>query len=77
MKDVSPQIVLSLGIAQLLLVRAFAVGWQRLWTYGAVLVVEDHPAVCNILFWAGVPVLAALFAMFMLQDRDRLLSIGR
>lgn len=89
-KDASPQIMVGLGIAQLLLVLAFAVGWQRLWTYGAVLAMHGVTTVvswwtiipplgpsANILFWAGVPVLAAMFALLMLRDRDRLLSIGR
>lgn len=90
MKGVSSQIVLGLGIAQLLLVVAFAAGWQRFWTYGAVLIMHGVTTVvsvwklippfgpsANILFWAGVPVLAGLFALFVLRDRDRMLSIDR
>ncbi len=89
MKDASPTLVLGLGIAQLLLVLAFTVGWQRFWTYGAVLVMHGITVAvswfkiippfgpsANLLFWAGVPVLAAIFALFMLRDRDRLLSAG-
>lgn len=90
LKDASPQIVLGLGVAQLLLVLAFAAGWQRFWTYGAVMVMHAVTVVvswwkilppfgpsANILFWAGVPVLAAMFALFALRDRDHLLTIGR
>ena len=90
MKGVSSQIVLGLGIAQLLLVVAFTAGWQRFWTYGAALVMHGVTTIvsvwklippfgpsANILFWAGVPVLAGLFALFVLRDRDRILSIDR
>lgn len=81
-------IILAIGLAQLLLVIAFAVGaWPTL-TYGAVTVMHavstvaswprylDPLARPNILFWAAVPVLAALIALFVLRNRDRLLTIG-
>lgn len=90
LKGVSYQVVLGLGIAQLLLVVAFAAGWQRFRTYGAVLVMHGVTTIvsvwklippfgpsANILFWAGVPVLAGVFALFVLRDRDRMLSIDR
>lgn len=90
MKDASPQIVTGLGIAQLLLVLAFAAGWQRLWTYSIVLimhavttVVSLHKIIppfgpsANILFWAGIPVLAAMFALVLLHDRDRMLAVSK
>jgi hypothetical protein len=32
----------------------------------------DRP---QLLFWAAVPVLAAMIALFVLRDRDRLLSV--
>lgn len=89
LKDASPQIVLGLGIAQLVLVLAFAVGLLRFWTYGAVMVmhavtvavswwkiVPPFGPAANILFWAGIPVLAAMIALFLLRDRDRILSVG-
>lgn len=31
----------------------------------------------SMTFWAAVPVLATIFALFLMRDRDRLLSIGR
>jgi len=90
MKDVSSQIVLWLGIAQLVLVLAFAAGWQRLWTYGIVFVMHAATTVVSIhkiippfgpsakiLFWAGIPVLAAMFALLLLHDRDRMLALSR
>jgi hypothetical protein len=30
----------------------------------------------QLLFWAGVPVLAAMLSLFLLRDRDRLLTIS-
>lgn len=89
LKDASPQIVLGLGVAQLILVLAFAAGVLRFWTYGAVLVmhaitvgvsswkiIPPFGPAANILFWAGIPVLAAMLALFLLRDRDRMLSVG-
>jgi hypothetical protein len=79
----------AIGIVQMVVIAAFAVGFARFWTYGAVLVMHtastassyaqllnpwggDRP---QLLFWAAVPVLAAMIALFVLRDRDRLLSV--
>jgi putative oxidoreductase len=84
----STQILLALGIAQAAVVLAFAAGFARFWTYGAVLLMHavstasTYQGLLNpwgpgvqILFWAAVPVLAAMIALFLLRDRDRLLSV--
>jgi putative oxidoreductase len=68
---------------------AFAVGFARFWSYGAILLMHMASTASTysqllspwdgerpqLLFWAAVPVLAAMIALFILRDRDRLLSI--
>ena len=63
-------------------VLAFMGGLFRRWTYGALLVMHavsvtlssarliDPFTGPNQLFWAGVPVLALLFALYLLRDQD-------
>ena len=86
--ELSPAIVLGLGIAQLLLVLTFAAGALKTWTYGAIVLMNlsslvvasprliDPYKVPNALFWASLPVLAASIALFLLRDRDKTLSAG-
>jgi hypothetical protein len=84
----SPQVLAALGVVQTLIVLAFAAGFARLWTYGAVLLMHlvstasTYARLINpwgpgaqLLFWAAIPVLAAMIALFLLRDQDRLLSI--
>ena len=75
------------GIAQLIVVLAFAAGLFRFWTYGTLLLMHGVSTLStyerlanpyespNALFWAAVPVLAAVFALFLLRKQDRLLSL--
>jgi hypothetical protein len=84
----SPEILTGLGVVQTLIVLAFAAGVARLWTYGAVLLMHLISTLstfgrlinpwgpgAQLLFWAAIPVLAAMIALFLLREQDRLLSI--
>jgi putative oxidoreductase len=85
----SPAVLKSIGFAQMAIIVAFAAGFARFWTYGAVLFMHaastasTYAQLLNpwagegpqLLFWAAVPVLAAMTALFVLRDRDRLLSV--
>ena len=85
--ELSSTVVLGLGLAQLLLVLAFAAGALKTWTYGAIVLMNlsslivsfprlmDPYKVPNALFWASLPVLAASVALFLLRDRDTTLSV--
>jgi len=88
LSDWSPPVLKVLGLVQIGIIAAFAAGFARLWTYGAVLLMHTastastYPHLVKpwaegsqLLFWAAVPVLAALVALFLLRDRDRLLSV--
>lgn len=82
----SAAVITAIGVAQLALVLAFAAGAFRTWTYGAVVVMHavstlaswtkymDPWARPNILFWAALPVLGALIALFILRKRDTLFA---
>ncbi len=79
----------AIGFAQIAVVAAFAAGLARILSYGAILLMHTASTASTysqllspwggerpqLLFWAAVPVLAAMIALFVLRDRDRLLSI--
>lgn len=87
--SISPSIVIAIGVAQTVVVLAFMAGLLKTWTYGAVLAMhtvsvvstwkqlltpysEESPA---ILFWAAVPLLAALVLLWLARDEDRWLTL--
>lgn len=82
-------LVFAMGVAQLLLVLAFATGFARTFTYGAILLLHAVSTLAtwreylapyesiNILFFAAWPMLAACFALFLLRDQDRLWVLGK
>ena len=81
-------VIVTLGVVQTLVVLAFAAGALRTWTYGALLAMHavstastlgrliDPYEGLNHLFWAAVPTLAALLALFLLRRYDTLLSLS-
>lgn len=87
--ELSQQPFLVIGLVQIAIILAFAVGFARFWSYGAVLVMHAVSTASTftqlaspweagprgLLFWAAVPALGAIIALFVLRDRDRLLSI--
>jgi putative oxidoreductase len=87
--ELSAQPIIGIGAVQIAVIVAFAAGFARFWTYGAVLLMHAVSTASTyaqladpwaagprgLLFWAAVPVLAAVIALFVLRDRDRLLSI--
>lgn len=88
LQDASHALLVTAGLAQVAVILAFAAGWLRAWSYGAVLLMHlvstastlPHLLMpwaqgSQLLFWAAVPVLAAMLALFVLRDLDRLFSI--
>lgn len=81
--------IFAFGLVQLVLVLAFAAGLFKTFTYAAVTLMHavstfssykiylEPLARPNILFWAAIPVLAAMIALFILRHRDRLWTVGR
>lgn len=80
--------VIGIGLVQTALVLAFACGLWKTWTYGIVLLMHavstlstiaqlaDPYEGINHLFWAAVPVLGALVALFLLRESDAWLTVG-
>ena len=78
----------AIGILQTLIVLAFMAGLFKIWTYGAILGIHAVSTLStykellnpyeppNHLFWAAVPVLAAITALFLLRKEDSLLTIS-
>ena len=90
LKDISPQILAGVGFVQVLILLAFAAGAFKPWTYGAVFLMHGTSTIAgwsrmippygpqaSMTFWAAVPVLAAILALILLRDRDRMLAVGR
>jgi len=88
MMSVSGDIVLAAGIGQAVVVLAFIAGAFKTISYGALLLmhavstlstwkhlIAPYAPDTSILFWAAVPVVFALVALFLLRDRDRLLAV--
>jgi len=85
--DLSPAIIYSIGIAELLLLIGFVTGFAPRVTYGLVLLLHAistfssfrqylHPFEGpNILFFAAWPMLGACFALYYLRDHDTLWSV--
>lgn len=80
-------LVYGLGVVQLIIVIGFVVGFQKTWTYGAVLLMHGASTLIsfpryldpftspNLLFFAAWPMLAACFGLFYLRDLDTLWTI--
>lgn len=84
---IGTEILLVVGLAQLAIEIAFVLGLWKFWTYGFVMITHAVSTLSswkqyldpfnNMLFLAAIPMLAACVALFLLRDRDRMLSLGR
>jgi len=84
---ISNPIAVGIGIIQTLIVVIFMMGLLKTFSYGTVLgmhlvsVISTYQqlfnpyAPGNQLFWAAVPTLAAIIALFLLRDEDQLLTL--
>jgi putative oxidoreductase len=84
-----PAIVYSIGVAELMLLLGFLIGFAPRLTYGLVFLLHAvstfspfrqylHPFEGpNILFFAAWPMLGACFALYYLRDLDTLWSVRR
>jgi putative oxidoreductase len=87
LRGLGPVVIYSIGVAELLLLIGFVIGFAPRLTYGLVLLLHAastfssfrqylHPFEGpNILFFAAWPMLGACFALYYLRDLDTLLSM--
>ena len=85
----SHPIVYGIGVVQLTIIVGFLLGFQKRFTYGAVLVLHSISTFSsfkqyfapyenvNLLFFAAWPMLAACFTLFYLNDLDTLWTIQK
>ncbi|NEN91714.1 MAG: DoxX protein [Okeania sp. SIO3H1] len=85
--SISSSMSVGIGIIQTLITLIFLVGLFKTFSYGALLgmhlvsVLSTYKqlfnpyAPGNHLFWSAVPVLAAIIALFILRNEDRLLTL--
>jgi hypothetical protein len=87
LRGLGPAMIYTIGLAELLLLLGFLIGFAPRLTYGLVLLLHAvstfssfrqylHPFEGpNILFFAAWPMLGACFALYYLRDLDTLWSI--
>ena len=85
---ISPGVSMAIGILQTAIVLLFLAGLFKLWTYGAILGMHALSTLStyepllnpytlpNHLFWAAVPTLGAIFALFLMRKEDQLLTFS-
>lgn len=83
-----PSVFYVIGAVELAVLVAFLAGVLKTWTYGFVVLAHgvstfsawqkylDPYTGPNLLFFAALPMLAACITLFLLRERDRLLSVG-
>lgn len=86
--EVSTGFSIAVGILQTALVLLFLAGVFKLWTYGAILGMHAVSTLSsyepllnpytppNHLFWAAVPTLGAIVALFLMREEDRFLTLS-
>jgi len=87
--EISTSMCIGLGIVQTIIVLLFMAGLFKVWTYGLVLGMHGFSTLStykqllnpyetpNHLFWAAVPTVAALIALFILRKEDNMFVITK
>lgn len=83
----STELLIAVGLAQVVLIGAFMLGLFKTVTYGGLLIIHALSVLStwerlitpytppNHLFWAGVPIIALLLALFLLRNDDTALTL--
>ena len=81
-------VMYAIVAVEIILLLLFLVGYKKTFTYGAVLILHAVSTLSsfnqylapfegpNLLFFAAWPMLAACFALFLLRDQDKMMSVG-
>lgn len=82
LSGLEPTVIYAIGALELVLLLLFLIGFQKCYTYGAVLILHAVSTFSsfgmyltpfegpNLLFFAAWPMLAACFTLFLLRDYD-------
>ena len=83
-------VIYAIGIAELLVLIGFVIGFQKKYTYGLVLLFHAVSTLSsakiyltpyaegpNLLFFAAWPMLASCLALFLLRDHDTLWTVKK
>lgn len=85
--QISISLSIGIGILQSLVILVFILGLLKTWSYGLLLGMHLVSTLStyerllnpyeppNHLFWAGIPVLGAIIALFLLRDSDQFLVV--
>ncbi len=83
----SESLAYIIGAIQMAIIIAFVVGFKKRFSYGAVFIMHaistfssfakylDPWGPKNLLFFAAWPMLAAIYALYLLRDEDKLLTV--
>ena len=86
--EVTHQFSYTLGVIQIIVVLAFALGLFRFWTYGLMMLMSAAGVIGSLgsfltyynypknLMLTSIPTLGALIALFILRDLDNLFSLS-
>lgn len=86
---VSSTTIYVIAAIELLIIIGFLIGFKKKWTYGAVLILHGLSTIAsykqyfapfegiNIFFFAAWPMLAAIYALFVLRDQDTMWAIEK
>jgi len=87
LENLSVEVSYGMGVIQLAIVFAFALGLWRFWTYGLMMLMSAAGVIGSLesfltyfnyprnLMLTSIPTLGALIALFLLRDLDNFLSV--
>lgn len=82
-------VMYAIGAIEIIVLLLFLAGYKKTYTYAAVLLLHAVSTLSsfnqylapfegpNLLFFAAWPMLAACFALFLLRDRDKILTVSQ
>jgi len=87
--EISPEIAMAIGAAQIVIIILFMLGMYKKWTTGFLLAIHTVAVASTwqklifaftakgLLFWAAVPVWAGLLLLFLARNQDTMCSMHK
>lgn len=85
--SIPPLVLTAMGIAELVVVLAFLMGVKKTWSYGIILalhtvttIISSHRLlppyeIHQLLYFGSLPMLGACIGLFLLREKDTLLTV--